>query len=521
MILAATPILGSIPTCPTRVRSKRTYRSYCYEAKLSRVSDLKASEAISITNEGRRRCECFDLYKEIVPYSEAWSWQKSIVRERQALMQRNEDCSDTLIILQHPPVYTLGTGSSEEYLNFDIKDAPYSVYHTERGGEVTYHGPGQLVMYPVINLRYHKMDLHWYLRALEEVVIRVLSSTFSIKASRFEGFTGVWVGDKKLAAIGIRVSQWITYHGLALNVTTDLTPFQHIVPCGIRNRQVGSIEGLLGEPGYSNESVRKDALCIDSCQLMDITHKSLLKEFSEVFELTLHHKPISDLKFTKEEPSSLLTGKHARCSNLRLFDKVKFGPFQGSSQELLDVALGHVKRRDLDLKLLEAGVKFPCSRSPFRPRTFAFNKLIYCQMGSIGSVHRAFEEIPERNLALVENGNGEAALGIFTKMKREGVKPDGFTFTGVLMACGRKRSYFESMTKDYGIAPSMEYYANIVHLLGRSGKITEAKKFITKMPMEPSSQVWVTLPKYSRTGLKERLAELGPPSSPLTVIRRG
>ena len=94
------------------------------------------------------RCECFDLYNELVPYGEAWSWQKSIVKEKKALIQRNQNCSDALIILQHPPVFTLGTGSSEEYMNFEIIDAPYDVYRTERGGEVTYHGPGQ-VIFPI------------------------------------------------------------------------------------------------------------------------------------------------------------------------------------------------------------------------------------------------------------------------------------------------------------------------------------------------------------------------------------
>ncbi|XP_043701121.1 octanoyltransferase LIP2p, chloroplastic-like isoform X2 [Telopea speciosissima] len=153
-------------------------------------------------------------------------------------------------------------------------------------------------MYPILNLRYHKMDLHWYLRALEEVVIRVLSSTFSIKASRLDGFTGVWVGNQKLAAIGIRVSRWITYHGLALNVTTDLTPFQHIVPCGIRNRQVGSIEGLLRESGPSSGWRTENS----SPHLIAVTHDSLLKEFSEVFQLTLNHKFFSCSNFLKEEP---------------------------------------------------------------------------------------------------------------------------------------------------------------------------------------------------------------------------
>ena len=92
------------------------------------------------------RCECFNLYKELVPYDKAWDWQKQIVKDKKALIEKNQDCQDTLIILQHHPVYTLGTGSSEEYLNFDIKDAPYDVYRTERGGEVTYHGPGQVLV---------------------------------------------------------------------------------------------------------------------------------------------------------------------------------------------------------------------------------------------------------------------------------------------------------------------------------------------------------------------------------------
>lgn len=235
------------------------------------------------------------MHNVLVPYSEAWSWQKSIVKERKTLVEINQDLSDSLIVLQHRPVYTLGTGSSEEYLNFSLKDAPCDVYRSERGGEVTYHGPGQLVLYPIINLRCHKMDLHWYFRALEEVVIRVLASTFSITASRVEGMTGVWVGDQKLAAIGIRVSQWIAYHGLALNVTTDLSPFQKIVPCGIRDRQVGSIKGLLREHWLSKQSGMHHT---DDSKLLDITHKSLVQEFSEVFQVELHHKAISELEFS-------------------------------------------------------------------------------------------------------------------------------------------------------------------------------------------------------------------------------
>lgn len=234
----------------------------------------------------------YDLHKELVPYAEAWSWQKAIVKERRVLSEINEDFADTLIVLQHHPVYTLGTGSSEEFLNFDVNSAPFDLYRTERGGEVTYHGPGQLVMYPIINLRHHKMDLHWYLRALEEVVIRALESTFSIEASRVEGLTGVWVGNQKLAAIGVKVSQWITYHGLALNVTTDLTPFQQIVPCGIKDRQVGSLNGIIKGSFPSKGCREEDNHHADNHDLVDTTHISLLREFCEVFQVDLHHKSI-------------------------------------------------------------------------------------------------------------------------------------------------------------------------------------------------------------------------------------
>ncbi|KDP35931.1 hypothetical protein JCGZ_09903 [Jatropha curcas] len=274
---------------------------------LNQVPNQSASDFTSITRQHGKKCELFDLCKTLVPYGDAWNWQKDIVKEKKAMIERNEEFPDTLIVLQHRPVYTLGTGSSVGYLNFDVKDAPFEVYRTERGGEVTYHGPGQLVMYPIINLRNHEMDLHWYLRALEEVVIRVLASTFSIEASRVEGLTGVWVGDEKVAAIGIKVSQWITYHGLALNVTTDLTPFNWIVPCGIRNRKVGSIKGLLLQQIdsclYENGD---DPEFVDS-HLIDTTYKSLVREFSDIFQLNIYHKTVSSLEFLKKKPLKKLT----------------------------------------------------------------------------------------------------------------------------------------------------------------------------------------------------------------------
>lgn len=273
MSIVANLNLGLIPTHPIAKRSK------------TRLSPSKISHVIDCNPvEQKRRCALYDLHRDLIPYDQAWSWQKSIVEEKKALLEQNRDCSDTLIVLQHPQVYTLGTGSSEEFLNFDIKNAPFEIHRAERGGEVTYHGPGQLVMYPILNLRYYKTDLDWYLRALEEVVIRVLFSVFSIKASRVVGLTGVWVGDQKLAAVGIAGSRWIAYHGLALNVTTDLSPFQRIVPCGIRDRGVGSIKGLLNKNiSWDNPEI----LEADDCKLLDITCKSLVDEFCEVFQVEL------------------------------------------------------------------------------------------------------------------------------------------------------------------------------------------------------------------------------------------
>lgn len=279
---------GIMLPSPPHIRSENVQHKPYYFAGFSKVGQAYHSEAkeVATISHHVRRCEFLDLHKQHIPYMEAWSWQKSLVRRRHTLIERDEDHSDMLIVLQHPPVYTLGTGSLEEYLNFDIQNSPYDIYRTERGGEVTYHGPGQLVMYPILNLRHHKMDLHWYLRSLEEVIIRVLLSTFSIKASRLEGFPGVWVGNHKVAAIGIRVSRWVTYHGLALNVTTDLTPFQHIVPCGIRDREVGSIKNLLGTA--------------EDATLMEVTYESLIQSFSEVFQLSLNYRIISELDLLEE-----------------------------------------------------------------------------------------------------------------------------------------------------------------------------------------------------------------------------
>ncbi|XP_009362857.2 octanoyltransferase LIP2p, chloroplastic isoform X1 [Pyrus x bretschneideri] len=297
MTLGVTHCVAAVPTYPISKRRHKPPRSFSLRilSKSNQVSDLKTQQSTFYSLEPTRECECFNMYKQQVAYSQAWDWQKSIVEDKKTLIERNEHCPDSLFVLQHRPVYTLGTASSEQFLNFDIKDAPFDIYRTERGGEVTYHGPGQIVMYPIMNLRNHKMDLHWYLRSLEEVIIRALSKTFCIKASRLEGLTGVWYGNQKLAAIGIRVKQWITYHGLAVNVNTDLTPFRWIVPCGLQGYQVGSIKGLLEEFQTSAECGIADLPDPDDGQLLDITCRSLIHEFSEVFQVRINYETMSSL----------------------------------------------------------------------------------------------------------------------------------------------------------------------------------------------------------------------------------
>ncbi|CAL4905448.1 unnamed protein product [Urochloa decumbens] len=236
---------------------------------------------------GRRRCDCFDLHRQLVPFLESQAWQESVVARRKGLAGRGEDHSDTLIALQHPPVFTLGSGTTDECLHFDEEDPPFGfeAHRVERAGKATYHGPGELVIYPILNLRHHGKHLDLYLRSLEEVIIRALQSAFSIRASRVDGLTGVWVGDQKVASIGIHVvfPRYITFQGVALNVTTDLSPFEMIVPCGIKGCRMGSIKGILQKDS--------DGRGIDETSLMDRAYNSVIKEFAEVFKLSLEHSP--------------------------------------------------------------------------------------------------------------------------------------------------------------------------------------------------------------------------------------
>ncbi|MCZ8188661.1 MAG: lipoyl(octanoyl) transferase LipB [Microcystis sp. LE19-338.1B] len=187
----------------------------------------------------------------ITPYSRAWSQQRALVEARIA----NPDLPDMLLLLEHPPVYTLGTGSDIKFIKFNLDKTDKEVYRIERGGEVTYHCPGQLVGYPILNLRYYRQDLHWYLRQLEEVILQTIA-IYGLSGQRIAGLTGVWVEGYKIAAIGIKVSRWITYHGFALNVCPDLSGFAEIIPCGIANKPVGSLGQFL--PNISLGQVQQD-----------------------------------------------------------------------------------------------------------------------------------------------------------------------------------------------------------------------------------------------------------------------
>ncbi len=176
-----------------------------------------------------------------IGYDEALALQRELVEERRA-----DRVPDLLLLLEHPPVITLGVRSEIARGNVvasgeRLADLGVTVHETGRGGDVTYHGPGQIVGYPILDLRPDRCDVHQYVRDLEEVMIRTCAA-YGVSAGRISGLTGTWVGAEKIGAIGIRISRWITSHGLAFNVRTDLDHFKLIVPCGITDRGVTSLE---------------------------------------------------------------------------------------------------------------------------------------------------------------------------------------------------------------------------------------------------------------------------------------
>ncbi|KKZ14949.1 MAG: lipoate--protein ligase [Candidatus Synechococcus spongiarum 142] len=172
----------------------------------------------------------------LMPITEAMARQQR--RQQQLLLQPG--AREALLLMQHPPCYTMGRGSSTAHLRHGAQGLAHPLHHLDRGGEVTHHCPGQLVLWPVLNLQHHTPDLHWYLRRLEAVVLEVLTA-LGLPGERQPGLTGVWCTGRKVAAVGIGCRRWITRHGLALNVNCSLQGFDAIVPCGLGDHAVGRL----------------------------------------------------------------------------------------------------------------------------------------------------------------------------------------------------------------------------------------------------------------------------------------
>jgi lipoyl(octanoyl) transferase len=191
------------------------------------VTDVPAGRELWVVRLGR------------MGYEEALEYQREVARQRIS----GAIPEDVLLLVEHPPVVTLGRSSKEKNLISSpafLASKGVELFEVERGGDVTFHGPGQLVGYPIIDLKRHKQDLHWYLRSVEEALIRTLGE-YGIPGERSAGYTGVWTNGRKIASIGVHARDWVTWHGFALNVTTDLSYFDFIVPCGIAGVEMTSI----------------------------------------------------------------------------------------------------------------------------------------------------------------------------------------------------------------------------------------------------------------------------------------
>ena len=215
------------------------------------------------------------------PYAEVWDYQESLLQANVTLKQqgRGAETRHHLLFVTHPPVYTLGKSGDPQHVLISAEERSarsIEFFHTNRGGDITYHGPGQWVVYPILDLEKFERDIGKYLRGLEEVIIGLLAE-YGLKGERSAGETGVWLDPtvpgkaRKICAIGVRCSRWISMHGLALNVNTELDYFQHIVPCGIPDKQVTSLERELGR----------------SLQMEEVKQK-LLFHFARVFEWDYH-----------------------------------------------------------------------------------------------------------------------------------------------------------------------------------------------------------------------------------------
>lgn len=212
----------------------------------------------------------------VLPYGLALDLQRDVAKAR----LNGALTEDVLLLVEHPPVITLGRSTKQGNLlaSLDLlASRGVELFDVERGGDITFHGPGQLVGYPILDLQAHTPDLHWYLRELEELMIRTLAK-WEIVASRNVGKTGVWVASRKIASIGVHARQWVTWHGFALNVTTDLSYFDLMVPCGIPDVRMTSVEGELRG--------RANGVCFaPSPTLFDAVRAQTIAEFAARFRV--------------------------------------------------------------------------------------------------------------------------------------------------------------------------------------------------------------------------------------------
>lgn len=240
--------------------------------------------------------ELYDLGRS--PYQPIWELQTAIQQRlvTQKKAQRTDETvtldNEVLLFVEHPHVYTLGKSGDKTHLLkglTELAGIDAAFVEVDRGGDITYHGPGQMVGYPILDLDRHFTDIHKYLRCLEEVIIRTCAD-YGIEAGRIEGLTGVWVGSEKICAMGIRCSRWVTMHGFGFNINADLTYFDHIVPCGIQEKGVTSIQKILGEPVS-----------------IDRVKQQLAGHFEDVFDITIIndgslHELNNEFSYIQDEP---------------------------------------------------------------------------------------------------------------------------------------------------------------------------------------------------------------------------
>ena len=216
---------------------------------------------MTITQSKQLEIQILDLGQK--PFKDVWSLQKKM-----QLQRINNDIGDVLILVEHDPVYTLGKNANPDHL-LQSRDRSIDVFNIERGGDITFHGPGQLVGYPILDLTNYKKSVSWYMRSLEQLTIDVLNE-FEISANRVDGLTGVWVGDEKIAAQGVRLTKWITMHGFSININTDLSFYDGIIPCGIFNHGVTSMKEILNR---TQKMEKVKSLVIDKFNQIFIKNK--------------------------------------------------------------------------------------------------------------------------------------------------------------------------------------------------------------------------------------------------------